>query len=95
MVKEFIFKELSPDSLAPGILAISTQEGINQVFIQQCTESLEVGIINICIKYFLLEYIGNTNLFFEKQIAIEKLPQDFNLLFDNNNKSKDYNPYCI
>ncbi|QSZ34081.1 hypothetical protein DSL72_005669 [Monilinia vaccinii-corymbosi] len=26
--------------------------------------------------------------------AVEELPQDFNLLLDGNNESKDYDPYC-
>ncbi|KAF7877700.1 hypothetical protein EAF04_001371 [Stromatinia cepivora] len=93
-VKEFIFKELSPDSPAPGTLAISAQGGIDQVFIQQRTESLEAGIMNTCIKYLLLEHVGNADLFSEEQVAIEELPQDFNLLLDDNNESKDYDPYC-
>ncbi|KAF7948394.1 uncharacterized protein EAE97_003805 [Botrytis byssoidea] len=93
-VKEFIFKELAPDSPGPGNLAISTQGGIDQVFIQQRTESLEAGIVNICIKYLLLEHVGNADLFSEEQVAIEELPQDFNLLLDDNDESKDYDPYC-
>ncbi|KAF5873600.1 putative ankyrin repeat protein [Botrytis fragariae] len=93
-VKEFIFKELAPDSPGPGNLAISTQGEIDQVFIQQRTESLEAGIMNMCIKYLLLEHVGNADLFSEEQVAIEELPQDFNLLLDDNDESKDYDPYC-
>lgn len=93
-VKEFIFKELAPDSHAPGTSAISTQGGIDDVFIQQRTESLEAGIMNTCIKYLLLKHVGNADLFSEEQVAIEELPQDFNLLLDDNNESNDYDPYC-
>lgn len=92
-VKEFIMREWA--SNRPGLQspAISTQAATDQALVQQRTESLEAGILDVCIRYLLLDHIGDTDLFSEVHVAIEELPQDVDL-FDDNDEPKEYDPYC-
>lgn len=55
--------------------------------------SLEAFILDICIRYLLLEEIGNRDLFSEEQVAIAELPQESDL-FNDNEGPVEYNPYC-
>jgi ankyrin repeat protein len=91
-VKEFIIREWA--SNRPGLQspAISTQ-ATNQALVQQRTQSLEANILDVCIRYLLMDPIGDTDLFSEEQVAIEELPQDFDL-FNDKEEPKDYDPYC-
>lgn len=61
--------------------------------IDQHTGSLEAGILNICIRYLLLDDFGHTDLFSEEQVAIEELPQEFDF-FNNDKEPTGYDPYC-
>lgn len=60
----------------------------------QLTESLESRMPDICVGYLLLDEIGKTNLFSEEQMAIETLPQAFDLFRDEEG-SIDYNVNCL
>ncbi|KAJ4298999.1 hypothetical protein N0V90_004243 [Kalmusia sp. IMI 367209] len=73
-VREFITHNVArlPCSRPPEALNLLTD-----------TESPELCILNICMKYLLLEEIGTTPLFSEEQLAIEELPQEFDLFSDN------------
>ncbi|KAK4042994.1 hypothetical protein C8A01DRAFT_44062 [Parachaetomium inaequale] len=51
--------------------------------VQQRIESLEAGMLDICIRYLLLRDIGRVALFSDEHLAIEELPQDPNLFKDN------------
>ena len=90
-VKEFIIAELTWHWPRPQGSAIST--ATDQTSIGQRIESLEACILNICIRYLLLDEIGNTDLFNEEQVAIEELPQEFDL-FDDHGEPVEYDPYC-
>ncbi|KAK1139007.1 hypothetical protein N8T08_001586 [Aspergillus melleus] len=59
----------------------------------QGDESLEAFMLDICVRYLLLEEIGTRDLFSEEQVAIAELPQGVDL-FDDDEKPVDYNPYC-
>ncbi|PVH67620.1 hypothetical protein DL98DRAFT_443182 [Cadophora sp. DSE1049] len=90
-VKEFIIRDMPsnrPDLQDPAI-SRTTYQGL----IHQRTGSLEAGLLDICIKYLLLDDFGRTDLFSEEQVAIEELPQEFDL-FSNDEESTDYDPHC-
>lgn len=74
-IKEFIIRKWAsnrPDLLS---LAISTQAAIDQALVQQRTDSLEASILDVCIRYLLLDHIGDTDLLSEEHVAIEVLPK--------------------
>ncbi|KAJ5022574.1 hypothetical protein J3E73DRAFT_384813 [Bipolaris maydis] len=56
------------------------------------TERLEVFMLEICIKYLLLQEIGTIPLFSDEQIAINELPQEVDLFEDR--KSFEYDVNC-
>jgi NACHT domain len=80
-VKEFILKEWT------------FPEDDDMILDQQRVESLEGFVLNICIRYLLLEEIGNKKLFSEEQFAIAELPQEFDL-FSDDEEPVEYDPYC-
>jgi hypothetical protein len=84
-VKEFILKE----SWRLGGSTTSTAS--NQTENHQ-TEGLEHFILGLCIRYLCLNEIGQSPLFSEELIAIDQLPQEFDLFSDD--KSYDYDHYC-
>ncbi len=90
-VKEFIRAELTWNWPRLQGSAIST--ATDQASIGQRIESLEACTLNICIRYLLLDEIGNIDLFLEEQVAIEELPQEFDL-FDDDGQPVEYDPYC-
>ncbi|MCJ1435357.1 hypothetical protein MMC27_004729 [Xylographa pallens] len=90
-VKEFIIAELTWSWPSREGLIIPT--ATDQASIDYRIESLEMGILNICIRYLLLNEIGNTDLFSEEQVAIEELPQEIDL-FDDHGEPVEYDPYC-
>jgi hypothetical protein len=89
-VNEFIRGEwASSRPLAPATATSAT----SQVLTHQRLATLERGILDTCIRYLLLDDIGSTSLFSAEQIAIEELPQEYDL-FSDNAGSPDYDPYC-
>lgn len=90
-VKEFIIREWASNQ--PGLQGPATSTATNQRLIHQRTGSLEAGILDICIRYLLLDDFGNIDLFSEEQVAIEELPQEFDL-FSNDKEAADYDPSC-
>ena len=90
-VKEFIIAELTRNLPRPQGSTIST--ATDQASIAQRIESSEARILKICIRYLLLDEIDNTGLFGEEQVAIEELPQEFELFIDNG-EPVEYDPYC-
>lgn len=90
-VKEFIIRELKP--IWPPGQGSAMPTVTDQEFIGKRIESSEACILNICIRYLLLAEIGNTDLFSKEQVAIEELPQDFEL-FDDDREPVEYDPYC-
>lgn len=52
----------------------------------------EAFILELCIDYLMLDEIGSTPLFSEEQIAIDELPQDFDLF--NDNEPFEYDRHC-
>jgi hypothetical protein len=60
---------------------------------EQRLEDLNAFILDICIRYLLLDDIDQRSLFSEEQMAIAELPQDDDL-FDDNKEPVQYDPYC-
>ncbi|KAG2004120.1 hypothetical protein GB937_009137 [Aspergillus fischeri] len=50
---------------------------------RQQLEDLNAFILDICIRYLLLDDIDQRSLFSEEQMAIAELPQDDDLFNDN------------
>lgn len=55
-------------------------------------ESLEPFALNLCIKYLLLDEVGDRPLFSDEQIAIDELPQEYDLFGDSG--PFEYDRYC-
>lgn len=79
-VKKFIIKEWTSNQ--PHLQGPALQE-TDQMILDQHLGSLEAFILDICIRYLLLDDIGNRDLFSDEQVAITELPQEFNLFSDN------------
>jgi hypothetical protein len=92
-VKEYIIREWATSRHCLQIPASSTPAGTNQEFVEQRTASLEAGILDICIRYLLLQDIGEKDLFSEETLAIEELPQGIDL-FNDDTEPNEYDPYC-
>ncbi|KFY59291.1 hypothetical protein V496_05718 [Pseudogymnoascus sp. VKM F-4515 (FW-2607)] len=84
-VKKFIMRKWDPNQT---VLTATDGESI-----YQRTRSPETVILDVCTRYLLLDDIGRINLFSEEQLAIEELPQEYDL-FDDNDKPTDYDPCC-
>ncbi|KAF2678070.1 hypothetical protein K458DRAFT_423476 [Lentithecium fluviatile CBS 122367] len=85
-VREFITREW------PRLQVSDTSKAPLQRNTQYHVEDLEAFILDICIKYLLLNEIGSSPLFSEEQIAIEELPQDADLFSDI--EPHEYDRYC-
>ncbi|KFY93587.1 hypothetical protein V498_04342 [Pseudogymnoascus sp. VKM F-4517 (FW-2822)] len=92
-VREFIIREWDSNRPVLQGQAQGVSTPTDRVFIHQRSGSLEAGILDICIRYLLLDDIGHTNLFSEEQMAMEELPQEFDL-FNNDDEPNDYDPCC-
>jgi hypothetical protein len=90
-VKEFIIREWA--SNRPGLQGPAISTTTDQGLIHQRTGSLEAGILDICIRYLLLDDVGHTNVFSEEQVAIEELPQESDI-FNDDEEPTDYDPCC-
>ncbi len=88
-VKEFIVREWALNQ--PGLQGPAISTATDQGLIHQRTGSLEAGILDICIRYLLLDDFGHTDLFSEEQMAIEELPQESDL-FNNDEEPTEYDP---
>lgn len=84
-VKEFIINK--PHSQGP------TLTRSDQMIFDQRLKSLESFILDICIRYLLLDDIGNRYLFSEEQVGIAELPQEFDL-FNDNEEPTHYDGSC-
>ncbi|CAN9290739.1 unnamed protein product [Alternaria alternata] len=56
------------------------------------SDNMEAFVLGICIDYLMLDEIGSTLLFSEEQIAIDELPQDFDLF--NDSEPLEYDRHC-
>jgi hypothetical protein len=84
-VKEFVIRDWS------YLKGFDTSTASSQVIAPRI-ESLEAFMLDICIKYLLLEEVGSVPLFSEEQIAIDELPQEVDLFSDQ--KSFEYDVTC-
>lgn len=85
VLKNFIRKYLRPQYPAPG--------DTRHVLMDQFLERPEAFILKICIRYLLLDEIGNRDLFSEEQMAIAELPQECDIFSDSEQPVK-YDPNC-
>lgn len=85
-VREFIVQEWS------HLLHSATSAEPHQATVSRSTQGLELFILNICIRYLLLNDIGSLHLFSEEEIAIDALPQDVDLF--NKREPFEYDAHC-
>ena len=91
-VKEFIIDKWTTNQPHPQLQDSASTKHDQTICHQRCG-SLEAFILDICIRYLLLEEISNRYLFSEEQVAIAELPQESDL-FNDNEGPVEYNPYC-
>lgn len=89
-MKEFIINQWTSNQ--PYLQGPTITE-TDQITFDRRLESLEELTLDICIRYLLLDDLGNRNLFSEEQVAIAELPQDVGL-FNDNEEPVEYDPYC-
>ncbi|KAK0368731.1 ankyrin repeat protein [Colletotrichum limetticola] len=81
--REFIVNELA--LIRSGPQNAERSPAIRGETIAPFTQSkLENTIFNVCVRYLLLDEIGNIPLFSDEQIAINELPQSLDLFSDDN-----------
>lgn len=84
-VKEFIVRDWQyPMEL--GVSRAPSQATAHRI------QNLEPFMLDICIRYLLLEEVGTVPLFSEEQIAIDELPQEVDLFSDR--ESFEYDVQC-
>lgn len=92
-VKEFVINHWA--SHRPGSQSGDTPAlpSTGQPLFQDRIESLEAGLLGICIKYLLLKPVDDVELFSEEYMAILELPQD-PFVFTEDNEPNNYDHYC-
>lgn len=58
-----------------------------------CAEMLEAELMNTCVRYLLLDEVGQRHLFSDEQLAIEALPQEVDL-FNDDSEPNNYTANC-
>lgn len=71
----------------------SEMEEPDILFFNRRLQSLEEFLLSICTRCLLLDGICTEVLFSDEQLAIAELPQDIDL-FNDNEESSEYDPYC-
>ncbi|KAB8213009.1 NACHT domain protein [Aspergillus novoparasiticus] len=89
-VKEFIMETCISD---PPFTQGGPFSRPGQLTAKHRLEYLNAFILDICIRYLLLDDIGNKNLFSEEQVGIAELPQGDNL-FEDDEQPVQYDPHC-
>ncbi|OKL57502.1 hypothetical protein UA08_06898 [Talaromyces atroroseus] len=89
-VKEFIIKEWT---FNPPYTEDPTSEETEKLSLGEIVENLDAFILDICIRYLLLDEINNRSVFSEEQMAIAELPQEIDL-FNDNEGPVNYDPYA-
>lgn len=90
-VKEFVISQYSPSG--PRLERRSTPRPSGQAVIDLHIESLEAYMMDLCVRYLLLDEIGDRDLFSEEQLAIEALPQNIDL-FESDDEPVEYTQDC-
>lgn len=87
-IKEFVF-DLDQDRVSDSAI----QKTTDRAPFDQKNELLETSILEVCIRYLLLEEIEHSNLFSAEQMAIEELPQEGDVFKDYREPVR-YDPHC-
>ena len=90
-VKEYInndYKSDQPRRRDPTIQTANKQE-----LVGRSIEHLEAFILDICIRYLLLDDVNQIYIFSDEQVAIDELPQEFDL-FSDDTEPIDYTVRC-
>jgi hypothetical protein len=90
-MKKYIIKDCTLNQ--PHLQGPTIRIATDQAFVDQPIEHLEACILDICIKYLLLNDIGHINIFSNEQVAIDELSQEFDL-FDDDKELVEYDSRC-
>lgn len=90
-VKEYIHKDCTSNQ--PRLQSPAIGVAIDQSLLDQSVEHLEACMLDICVRYLLLDEMNQINIFFDEQVAIEELPQEVDLFVDNR-EPIEYDPHC-
>jgi hypothetical protein len=85
-VREFVIKEW------PRLQSSATSTVLEHTSSQLHSGSLETFILDVCIRYLLLDEIGTSPLFSEEQLAIKELPQESDLFGET--EASEYDRNC-
>lgn len=77
-VKEYILAEVQKEYPAKMVL----EQTLNLDDVGKPVEELELAVLNLCIKYLLLDEVAAQSLFSDTQAAIIELPQEVDLFSD-------------
>ncbi|KID94934.1 NACHT domain protein, partial [Metarhizium majus ARSEF 297] len=80
-VKDFITKSLASSGMPHTPSA------------EYCADMLEAELMNTCVRYLLLDEVGQRHLFSDEQLAIEALPQEVDL-FNDDSEPNNYTANC-
>lgn len=90
-VKEYVNKDRTSNQ--PYLQGPAIRIASDQALVDQPIEHLETCILDICIKYLLLDEIGHINIFSFEQMAIDDLPQEIDL-FEDYQEPVEYDLHC-
>ncbi|KAI9652058.1 MAG: hypothetical protein M1831_007250 [Alyxoria varia] len=90
-VKDYIQKEhtLNQPRLQGSVFGMADDEALAG----DASQHLEACILDVSIRYLLLDDVGHVNFFSDEQMAINELPQEVDLFIDDG-KPVDYDPCC-
>ncbi|WPB02450.1 uncharacterized protein RHO25_007085 [Cercospora beticola] len=91
-IKDYIVEKLDPEEHIASHAA-----GPNlctQLLVGQVAQHTEKCVLNICVRYLLLDEVGTTNLFSQRQCAIDALPQETDLFEDDIAGAVDFTKDC-
>ncbi len=90
-VKEYIHKNCT--SKQPHLKSPAIGIAADQALVDRSTEHSEACMLEICVRYLLLDEINQINIFSDEQAAIEELPQEIDL-FNDDRELVEYDPHC-
>ncbi|MBE3044362.1 hypothetical protein IMZ48_17705, partial [Candidatus Bathyarchaeota archaeon] len=92
-VKEFIISNYASGRPHPQDQAVPAPANGPPTPADRGVENMESHMLNICVRYLLLDEIDEIYLFSEEQVALENLPQTSNL-FDDDEGPVEYDGNC-
>ncbi|GIZ44608.1 hypothetical protein CKM354_000780200 [Cercospora kikuchii] len=91
-IKEYVVEKLDPRQ---NIASHATgRNASTELLVGQVAQHTEECVLNICVRYLLLDEVGTINLFSQRQCAIDALPQETDLFEDDIAGAVEYTKDC-